>query len=50
MSSFNCEHCGAACIDTDKGYVSGCKHYPIDADNVPSEFMELVDDEFGSAI
>lgn len=30
MSSFNCEHCGAVCSDTDKGYVSGCEHYQPD--------------------
>lgn len=28
MSSFHCEHCGAACHDTPRGYVTGCEHYP----------------------
>lgn len=30
MSNFNCEHCGAACIDSPRGYVTGCEHYPAD--------------------
>jgi hypothetical protein len=30
MSSFYCDKCGALCSDTEHGYVSGCKHYPID--------------------
>jgi hypothetical protein len=30
MSSFYCEKCGAPCIDTERGYVSGCEHYPPD--------------------
>ena len=29
MSSFNCEHCGKAIIDTRDGYVTECKHYPL---------------------
>lgn len=30
MSSFHCEHCGTACIDTPHGYLTGCEHYPED--------------------
>ena len=30
MSSFNCGKCNAQLIDTHKGYVTGCKHYPAD--------------------
>ena len=30
MSSFYCDKCGALCSDTDRGYVTGCKHYPPD--------------------
>lgn len=30
MSSFICEFCGMTCIDSDKGYVTGCKHYPAE--------------------
>jgi len=29
MSSFNCEHCGTAIIDTPDGYVTECEHYPL---------------------
>lgn len=27
MSNFNCEICGAACIDSPDGLVTGCEHY-----------------------
>lgn len=30
MSNFNCEQCGAVCIDSLQGYATGCKHYPAD--------------------
>lgn len=30
MSSFCCEHCGAVCMDSPRGYVNGCEHYPPD--------------------
>lgn len=30
MSSFICEHCGTAIIDSDTGYVTGCEHYPVE--------------------
>ena len=29
MSSYYCEHCGAAIIDSPKGYVTGCEHWPM---------------------
>lgn len=29
MSSFFCQYCGKAIIDTEKGYITGCEHYPI---------------------
>ena len=31
MSNHTCEHCGAECIDSPRGYVTGCEHYPADA-------------------
>jgi len=31
MSSFFCEHCGAAIIDQPGGYVTGCEHYPLES-------------------
>jgi len=31
MSNFICEKCGVYCMDTPRGYVSGCEHYPPDA-------------------
>lgn len=30
MSNFYCEKCGALCADSEKGYTSGCEHYPPD--------------------
>lgn len=30
MSSFYCERCGKAIIDTPQGYISSCKHYKIE--------------------
>ena len=30
MSNFHCEICGAICGDSEKGYVTGCEHYPPD--------------------
>ena len=28
MSSFYCEKCGTAIIDSPNGYITGCEHYP----------------------
>ena len=28
MSSFTCEKCGKEIIDSHKGYVTACEHYP----------------------
>lgn len=30
MSSFQCEQCSTMIIDSDKGYVTGCEHWPIE--------------------
>lgn len=30
MSHFICEHCGAHIINSPKGYLSGCEHYPME--------------------
>lgn len=30
MSNFYCEKCGTAIYDTEYGYVTGCKHYPVE--------------------
>lgn len=32
MSHFACPHCGAAQIDSPRGYVAGCSHYPPEGD------------------
>lgn len=29
MSNFNCEYCGKPIIDTPRGHVTGCEHYPL---------------------
>ena len=45
MGNFKCEHCGAAIFDSPRGYITGCKHYPLEV-NVPSNrrtsFLELL--------
>ena len=41
MSSFYCEHCGALCSDTERGYISGCKHYPVDI--TATEYQKRMD-------
>ena len=33
MSSFKCSKCGVDILDTEKGYITGCKHYPLE--NIP---------------
>lgn len=33
MSSFNCEKCDTAIVDTSEGYISECEHYPLEASN-----------------
>jgi primosomal protein N' len=30
MSSFSCEKCGTLLLDTERGYVTECSHYPIE--------------------
>jgi hypothetical protein len=30
MSSFYCEKCGKAIMDSEQGYTTGCKHYPME--------------------
>jgi hypothetical protein len=37
MSSFLCDKCGAAIIDTDKGYVTECVHYPLPVGHGPQK-------------
>lgn len=43
MSSFKCEKCGENIIDTDKGYITFCEHYPKEKITKPSEIF--MDDE-----
>lgn len=30
MSSFYCEKCGKAILDSPNGYTTGCEHYPLE--------------------
>lgn len=39
MSNFICEHCGTECLDTQEGYVTGCEHYPVDAEHARRFFI-----------
>lgn len=34
MSSFNCEHCGTAIIDTPRGYITSCEHHKAEDINM----------------
>jgi hypothetical protein len=29
MSNFKCDKCGTDIIDSEKGYITGCIHYPL---------------------
>lgn len=31
MSNFYCDKCGKAIIDSPRGYITGCIHYPLTA-------------------
>lgn len=33
MSNFKCEHCGENIIDSPRGYITGCSHYPLSGPN-----------------
>jgi hypothetical protein len=41
MSSFACDQCGAFCWDTDRGYITGCEHYPPDVVPTDAEMSEI---------
>ena len=47
MSSFLCEKCGAACIDTPYGYATGCDHHLADAKPTPNQLSAFCRKEFG---
>ena len=34
MSSFQCLICKTNIIDTPKGYITGCKHYPLEKKSI----------------
>jgi hypothetical protein len=31
-SSFNCEVCGGVCLDSPRGYTTGCERYPAEVE------------------
>jgi len=37
MSSFTCPECDTRIIETERGYVTECEHFPLEEMNVPSE-------------
>lgn len=37
MSSYNCNECGTAIIDTDNGYVTACDHWPMDRNRITTD-------------
>lgn len=49
MTDFKCEHCGAICRDSERGYISGCEHYP--PDQIPLRgFGASLDFESGTSV
>lgn len=48
MSSFNCEHCGKAIIDTQRGYVTECPHYPLDTPQrkVAGKYYPFIEEDY----
>lgn len=32
MISFHCNQCGVAILDSERGYVTGCQHFPLEPD------------------
>jgi hypothetical protein len=30
VSNFICEECGAKVVDSPRGYITGCEHYPVE--------------------
>lgn len=48
MSNFFCDKCGAICQDSDRGYISGCEHYPPDIKPLPGFGFELDIESSGS--
>lgn len=47
MSSFHCEHCGTAILDSPSGYTTGCEHYPsisAPADQKLDELISVLDE------
>jgi hypothetical protein len=47
MSSHQCPHCEALCIDTEMGYISGCEHYPPDVTNLNEVQRAMVEEARG---
>lgn len=46
VSNFECPLCGATCLDSENGYVTGCEHYPVESEIEPYwDLFELDDDE-----
>lgn len=43
MSSFACEKCGAIISDTERGYVTSCKHYPLEKHNHKEGDMKVTE-------
>lgn len=48
MSSFNCEKCGTPIIDTPRGYITECEHYPLDLKKARKVWWDEVTKEFAA--
>lgn len=43
MSTFSCEKCKKICYDTNRGYITGCEHYPPDVEAVNYLFKKYLE-------
>ena len=50
MSSFECKDCGTFILDSTDGYVTGCKHYPIEEVPKGKEVEYILDTGWGCAL
>lgn len=41
MSTFYCHECSMLLIDTNRGYITGCEHYPADVPETKLSRREL---------
>lgn len=50
MSNFICDKCGTECVDSPRGYVTGCEHYPADVREIPEAEKQQIINAINAAI